>query len=168
MERSAVIFTGGAYSLLGNLPKTVVNELIDYLHKTYFQDIAALDVLIASEASAELADNQKDEDDLGPYPVLDANMHLFMGEKLMTHEVYLAVRGMWTDDELKQLYPGYTKGMLKQWVKRFIFLSYNATFKWVVAPLAIHHGSLDLDRERALPDSRCEIDGMAHKILERD
>ena len=68
----------------------------------------------------------------------------------MPDEVYTIVRSMWTDDECAQLYPGYRVGMLKKWVKQFVRLSYRSTFKWVVAPLAVHLGSLDLDRERAL------------------
>lgn len=143
-------FTAGAYSLLGNLPKSVVRELIGYLYETKFTHIAALKALIESEESAELADNQRDEDDLGPIVVLDACVALFYGERYMPDEVYSFVRDMWTDEELLSLYPGYEAGMLKKWVKRFVRMSYRATFKWVVAPLAVHLGSLDLDRERAL------------------
>ncbi len=142
-------FTAGAYSLLCNLPKSVVRALIAYLHETIY-DIPSLDALIASEESAELAENQRDEDDIGLIEVLDACIHLFYSEKLMPHEVYRVVRSMWTDRELEARYAGYKKGMLKAWVKRFVRSSYNATFKWVVSPLATHLGSLDLDRERAL------------------
>lgn len=142
-------FTAGAYSLLGNLPKTVVRALIAYLRCTRY-DLASLDALIASEESAELADDQRDEDDIGSIEVLDACIQLFFGEKLMPHEVYSIVRDMWSDAELAQIYPGYTDGLLKQWVKGFIRKSYHTTFKWIVSPLAVHLGSLDLDRERAL------------------
>jgi len=142
-------FTAGAYSLLGNLPKTVVRALIQHLRDTKYP-LPSLDALIASEESAELALDQRDEDDLGLLEVLDACIHLFYFEKRMPHEVYQIVRQMWTDDELTARYPGYKKGMLKSWVKRFVRSTYNATFKWVVSPLAVHLGSLDLDRERAL------------------
>ncbi len=142
-------FTAGAYSLLGNLPKTVVRALIAHLRKTR-HNLASLDSLIASEESAELADDQRDEDDIGSIEVLDACIQLFYGEKLMPHEVYGIVRNMWSDDDLARVYPGYTKGLLKKWVKGFVKMSYNTTFKWVVSPPAIHLGSLDLERERAI------------------
>ena len=142
-------FTAGAYSLLGNLPKSVVRALIAHLRLSRFP-LASLDALIASEESAELADDQRDEDDIGSIEVLDACIHLFYGEKLMPHEVYGVVRNMWNDAELARVYPGYKKGLLKQWVKGFVRMSYNTTFKWVVAPPATHLGSLDLERERAI------------------
>ncbi len=142
-------FTAGAYSLLGNLPKSVVRALIAHLRSTRFP-LASLDALIASEESAELADDQRDEDDIGSIEVLDACIHLFYGEKLMPHEVYGVVRDNWSDAELSRMYPGYKKGLLKKWVKGFVKMSYNTTFKWVVAPPATHLGSLDLERERAI------------------
>jgi len=138
----------GAYSLIGNLPKTVVTELLEYLGRKW--SIQSVQRLLKTEASAELGENQRDEDDLGPFPVLDACFALFAGEKLSPAELYRVVRTMWTDEELKELYPGYKPGMLKDWVKQFVRLFVSSIFKWVQAPQSVHLGSLDLDRERAL------------------
>jgi NAD+ synthase (glutamine-hydrolysing) len=85
-----------------------------------------------------------------PFPVLDACFALFAGEKMMPSELYLALRSMWTDDELRKMRGDYRPGMLKDWVKRFCRLFVGSIFKWVQAPQAVHLGALDLDRERAL------------------
>ena len=138
----------GAYSLLGNLPKTIVIRLLHYLKDLY--RFKSLQMLLETKASAELSDNQEDELDLMPFPVLDACFALFAGEKLMPVELYRTLRSMWTDDELKAMRADYRPGMLKDWVKRFLRLFVGSIFKWVQAPQAVHLGNLDLDRERAL------------------
>jgi len=138
----------GAYSLLGNLPKTIVIRLLDYLREKH--GFEALEELMKTEASAELAENQEDERDLMPFPVLDACFALFAGEKMMPADLYRAIRAMWTDEELRKMRPDYRPGMLKDWVKRFCRLFIGSIFKWVQAPQAVHLGALDLDRERAL------------------
>jgi NAD+ synthase (glutamine-hydrolysing) len=138
----------GAYSLLGNLPKTIVVRVLDHLRAKH--RIEALDELMKTSASAELQEDQEDERDLMPFAVLDACFALFAGEKLMPRELYLAIRAMWTDEELSRMRSDYRSGMLKEWVKRFCRLFVGSIFKWVQAPQAVHLGALDLDRERAL------------------
>ena len=138
----------GAYSLIGNLPKTIVIRLLDYLRERH--DFEALDELMATEASAELSEDQEDERDLMPFPVLDACFALFAGEKLMPVDLYRAVRTMWSDDQLRAMRSDYEPGMLKSWVKRFCRLFVGSIFKWVQMPQTVHLGNLDLDRERAL------------------
>lgn len=138
----------GAYSLLGNLPKTIVIRLVEYLHDKH--RFPSLTDLLETKASAELARDQEDERDLMPFPVLDACFALFAEEKLMPAELYLAIRSMWTDEELTAMRPDYEPGILKEWVKRFCRLFIGSIFKWVQAPQAVHLGTLDLDRERAL------------------
>jgi NAD+ synthase (glutamine-hydrolysing) len=154
MSEKAVGYTtiggdmGGAYSLLGNLPKTVVIAMLGYLGKKY--ELRSIEALLATKASAELALGQEDEKDLMPFPVLDACMYLLIGEKMSPLEIYQALRSMWTDAELKAMDPSYGRGTLKEWVTRFVKLFRRSLFKWVQAPEAVHLGSLDLDRERAL------------------
>lgn len=138
----------GAYSLIGNLPKTIVIRLVHYLRDKY--GFEALDELIATNASAELSEDQEDERDLMPFPVLDACFALFAGEKLMPVDLYRAVRTMWSDEQLREMRSDYERGMLKTWVKRFCRLFVGSIFKWVQAPQTVHLGNLDLDRERAL------------------
>jgi NAD+ synthase (glutamine-hydrolysing) len=138
----------GAYSLIGNLPKTTIIALLYHLHKKL--GLNSLQALLASKASAELAENQEDERDLMPFEVLDACFELFAGEKLMPVDVYRTLRARFTDEELRALAPNYVPGMLKEWVMRFVLLFVKSIFKWVQAPQAVHLLPLDLDRERAL------------------
>ncbi len=130
----------GAYSLIGNLPKTVVKAMLHYLYETSFR-LPALWQLNKSVESAELSEDQADERDLMPFPVLDACFALFAGEKMSPEEVLFVLREMFPDKEDKQL---------EEWVGKFINLFHNSIFKWVQMPETVHVGSLDLDRERAL------------------
>jgi len=138
----------GAYSLIGNMPKTVVIELLRHLAGRY--ESRALKRLLETRASAELEADQEDEKDLMPFPVLDACYALFAEEKLMPYEVYKVLRGMWSDSELSAMRSDFTPALLKEWVIRFVKLFRASIFKWVQSPQAVHLSSLDLDRERAL------------------
>ncbi len=138
----------GAYSLIANLPKTVIIALLEYVSGKYPWK-AVRDVL-ATKASAELAESQEDEKDLMPFPVLDACIYLFAEEKKDPATVYRIIRKMWTDKELSAMSPTYRKGMLEEWVRRFVTLFRRSIFKWVQTPQSVHVGKLELDRERAL------------------
>ncbi|KJR40919.1 NAD+ synthetase [Candidatus Magnetoovum chiemensis] len=138
----------GAYSLIANLPKTIIIYLLEYLSGKL--KLKALEMSLKTKASAELAPNQEDEKDLMPFAVLDACMYLFVEEKLRPREIYEILRSMWSDDELKQMRADYKPQMLKQWVKRFVILFKGSIFKWVQTPQSVHLGKLELDRERAL------------------
>lgn len=129
----------GALSVIANVPKTVVNYLLDYLlEKTNMPGIL---LTLKKPASAELADNQEDEKDLMPFPVLDACFALYAGEKMSPTEVR---------DVLRQMFPDHETKVIDAWASRFARLFTQSIFKWVQTPLCIHVGNLDLDRERAL------------------
>jgi NAD+ synthase (glutamine-hydrolysing) len=51
---------------------------------------------------------------------------------------------------LPSLFPAEEPNRLRVWAERFASLFTGSIFKWVQAPLALHVGTLDLDRERAL------------------
>jgi NAD+ synthase (glutamine-hydrolysing) len=51
---------------------------------------------------------------------------------------------------LPSLFPDADRDRLRERSERFTRLFTASIFKWVQAPLALHVGSLDLDRERAL------------------
>lgn len=120
----------GSYAPLGNVPKTVVIELLAHLGKKY--GLSSVPAIVHEPASAELADDQQDENDLGPFAVADTILALFAGEKKSPRDIMRAL------PERKEL--------VKKNVRRFLW----AIFKWVQAPEATHVGTLDLDRERAL------------------
>jgi len=139
----------GGYSLIGNMPKTVVIELISCLGETY--GLKFVGPLLQTRASAELAEGQFDEDDLMPFPVLDLCFLLFAGELYAPADIYRVLRARWTDKELKTMQRSFTgTDTLKAWVEKFVRLFRTSIFKWVQAPQSVHLGSLDLDRERAL------------------
>ena len=81
------------------------------------------------------------ERELMPFPILDACLHLYATEKMSTPEVAAA---------LASIFPDQSSECLKAWANRFTELFSQSIYKWVQSPLALHVGSLDLDRERAL------------------
>ena len=129
----------GAFSVIANLPKTVVVALLDRLHRRFgFAGIAAV---LATTAGPELAARQSGESELMPFSVLDCCLYLYGAEKMSKEEVAKV---------LPSLFPEIDRGQLAAWAEKFAKLFTQSIFKWVQAPLAIHVGSLDLDRERAL------------------
>jgi NAD+ synthase (glutamine-hydrolysing) len=129
----------GALSVIANVPKTVVNYVLDWLYeKTRAEGIR---LTLLKPASAELAEDQEDERELMPFAVLDACFALFAGEKMAPGEVALALRSV---------FPDHPAERLDGWVARFVQLFCASIYKWVQAPLSLHVGNLDLDRERAL------------------
>ncbi len=138
----------GGYSLIGNLPKTVIIEMLKYLADKY--PLESLKLLNATEASAELRPGQKDERDLMPFPILDKQLYMLVGQKKGPLAVYRSLRQDFTDDELKALAPWYKTGDLKEYVKYFYPRFFQMEFKRVRMPQAAHLGSVDLDRERSL------------------
>lgn len=129
----------GSLSVIANVPKTVVEALLHRLHRRYgFAGIAAT---LATLPGPELADKQVAEHELMPFPILDACLHLYASEKLAPAEVAQA---------LTSVCPGYDAGYLTACAERFAKLFTQSIYKWVQSPLALHVGSLDLDRERAL------------------
>jgi NAD+ synthase (glutamine-hydrolysing) len=129
----------GAFSVIANLPKTVVIALIERLLRRFgFEGIR---MTLGTTAGPELAANQSGEEELMPFEVLDACLHLYGAEKLAPDEVARA---------LASVFPERDRAQLAAWAEKFTRLFNRSIFKWVQSPLAIHVGSLDLDRERAL------------------
>lgn len=129
----------GALSVIANVPKTVVNYLLDYLVET--TKMPGIVLTLKKPASAELADDQEDEKDLMPFPVLDACFALYAGEKMSPSEVREVLRVMFPEHDAKAI---------DAWTTRFARLFTQSIYKWVQTPLCLHVGNLDLDRERAL------------------
>jgi NAD+ synthase (glutamine-hydrolysing) len=129
----------GALSVIANVPKTVVVALLQRLGARFgFTGIAET---LATDPGPELADAQVAERELMPFPILDACLHLYAGEKMSPHEVAAA---------LEALFPDVPAPQLDLCASRFTTLFSQSIYKWVQSPLSLHVGSLDLDRERAL------------------
>jgi NAD+ synthase (glutamine-hydrolysing) len=129
----------GGLSVIANVPKTVVIALLERLHRRF--GFAGIARTLATDPGPELAAAQTAEAELMPFPVLDACLHLYAGEKLAADEVAAA---------LPALFPDLDRERLRAWAERFAALFSRSIYKWVQSPLALHVGSLDLDRERAL------------------
>ncbi len=129
----------GALSVIANVPKTVVVALLErFLERFGFAGVRRT---LETEPGPELAAEQTAEGELMPFPVLDACLWLYAGEKLAPAEVGKALRSM---------FPETDPARLDGWAERFAVLFTRSIYKWVQSPLALHVGSLDLDRERAL------------------
>ncbi len=129
----------GALSVIANVPKTVVIALLERLHARFrFEGIAQT---LETEPGPELADAQVAERELMPFPILDACLHLYAGEKMNPDEIATALGG---------LFPDLVEDDRTRWAHQFTTLFTRSIYKWVQSPLALHVGSLDLDRERAL------------------
>ena len=76
-----------------------------------------------------------------PFPVLDACLHLYAGEKMSPDEV---------ERRSSACSRSVTRAQAHAWAARFARLFTQSIYKWVQSPLSLHVGSLDLDRERAL------------------
>jgi NAD+ synthase (glutamine-hydrolysing) len=113
--------------------------VLDWLYeKTRWEGIR---LTLLKPATAELAENQEDERELMPFPVLDACFALFVGEKMTIAEVTQA---------LVTMLPEQPHAALEAWSARFVSLFSASIYKWVQAPISLHVGNLDLERERAL------------------
>lgn len=129
----------GALSVIANLPKTVVIALLERLHARFgFEGIR---LTLETEPGPELAEAQVAERELMPFPLLDACLHLYAEERMSPEEVARA---------LPDIFPELEPARLREEAFRFARLLTSAIYKWVQAPLSLHVGSLDLERERAL------------------
>jgi NAD+ synthase (glutamine-hydrolysing) len=129
----------GGLAVIANVPKTVVAVLLDYLQqKLQLQGIVQV---LAQPAGPELAPQQRGEEELMPFPLLDACFHLFAEEKMTPSEV---------EEVLRTLFPDVPAAAVHGYLEKFVRLFLGSIYKWVQAPLSLHLGNLDLDRERAL------------------
>ena len=129
----------GSLSVIANVPKTVVEALLTRLDARF--GLPGIAACLATRPGPELADDQHAENELMPFPILDACLHLYASEKMSPAEMARA---------LGSLFPGEDPARLAACAARFARLFTQSIYKWVQSPLALHVGSLDLDRERAL------------------
>ncbi|MBJ6763542.1 NAD(+) synthase [Myxococcaceae bacterium JPH2] len=129
----------GALAVIANVPKTVVMYLLDYLLET--TGLEGIRKVLAKPAGPELAHNQMGEEELMPFPILDACFYLYAGEKLTPSEMRTALAAMFPEVEASRA---------AAYVEKFVRLFQQSIYKWVQSPLSLHIGNLDLDRERAL------------------
>jgi NAD+ synthase (glutamine-hydrolysing) len=129
----------GALAVLANVPKTVVMYLLDYLYERHGYE--GIQRVLAKPAGPELAPDQVGEEELMPFPILDACFYLFAAEKLDPDEMH---------DVLVEMFPDVAAAQLDAYIEKFVRLFLQSIYKWVQSPLSLHIGNLDLERERAL------------------
>jgi NAD+ synthase (glutamine-hydrolysing) len=129
----------GALGVLANVPKTVVNALLAHLAETL--GLEGIRMTLATPAGPELAADQRGEEELMPFPVADAILHLYAEEKLTPPEIEEVLRSMFPDEGVERLHDR---------VLKFVRCFHGSIFKWAQAPVSLHVGKLDLERERAL------------------
>ncbi len=131
----------GALSVIANVPKTVVDLPA---RVTCTSDSASEGIALVPADGRARAGRQPERarSELMPFPVLDACLHLYAGEKL--------VPGRGRRGAGRSISRTSSKPSLQAYARRFARLFTQSIYKWVQSPLALHVGKLDLDRERAL------------------
>ena len=76
----------GGFAVIKDVPKTLVFELSDYVNTSRAEEVIPRTV-IKRPPSAELRPDQKDEDTLPPYPMLDAILHAYVEEDKAPNEI---------------------------------------------------------------------------------
>lgn len=142
----------GGYSLLGNVKKTKINKLLEFVdweadYDVPLRAVNAIELMLSTMASAELAENQEDERDLMPFDVLDESYALYVGQKMDPRDVW---RMMCVHFECGEHPNNITQEQMEIWVKKFVRLFHRNLFKNVQSPQAVHTNDLDLDRQRSL------------------
>ncbi len=78
--------TAGGFSVLKDVPKTMVYRLSHYINRAKGMKIIP-DNVIKKPPSAELRPNQKDQDSLPPYDILDAILHAYVEEDKTLNQI---------------------------------------------------------------------------------
>ncbi len=99
----------GAFSLLGDLYKTEVYQLADYINQKYQGLIPK--VIIERPPSAELRENQKDEDSLPPYAILDPILEHFLSYKTSLNDL---IQLGFKKEEVEKIYRLWTRSEYKR------------------------------------------------------
>lgn len=100
----------GAISMLGDIYKSEVFDLARYINKKAGQDVIP-NGIIERPPSAELREDQKDEDSLPPYERLDAILEFIMSYRKNLRQI---VELGFDEKEIKQVYQLYEKSEYKR------------------------------------------------------
>lgn len=76
----------GGLAVIADLPKMMVYDLANHINQIHGQEIIP-ERTISKPPSAELRPNQKDEDSLPPYHILDPILYLYIGENLSAGDI---------------------------------------------------------------------------------
>jgi NAD+ synthase (glutamine-hydrolysing) len=88
----------GGFAVIKDVPKTLVYELSEYVARRTSKPVIP-EYIIKRAPSAELRDNQTDQDTLPPYDVLDAILELYVEQDLSLEAILLEKAGAEGYDE---------------------------------------------------------------------
>ncbi len=121
----------GGFALLKDIPKTLVYKIAMWRNKKEGYDLIPMKI-ITREPTAELKENQKDQDSLPPYEILDKIIHLYIEEDLSAQEII-------------------EKGFEKEVVYKVIKAIDNAEYKRRQAPPGIKITPKSFGKDRRMP-----------------
>lgn len=121
----------GGFALLKDVPKTLVYRLSEWRNKKEGYDLIPENVL-KKAPTAELKENQKDQDILPPYELLDRIIHYYIEEDLSTIEII-------------------EKGFSKEIVEKVIRAIDKAEYKRRQAPPGVKITPKAFGRDRRMP-----------------
>jgi NAD+ synthase (glutamine-hydrolysing) len=124
----------GGYSPIANIPKTLVTRLLERAVER--EGLDALTKVLVIPPSAELADDQRDEDDLMPYDVLDDLLYLFARRRMTLANCWRIVVCRHENHDAEQL---------RKWTADFGRLFAYNQWKREQLPVALKVMDLDLD-----------------------
>lgn len=124
----------GGYSPIANIPKTLVTRLLERVVER--EGLDALTKVLVIPPSAELADDQRDEDDLMPYDVLDDLLYLFARRRMTLANCWRIIVCRHEKHDAEQL---------RKWTADFGRLFAYNQWKREQLPVALKVMDLDLD-----------------------
>ncbi|GMW01786.1 MAG: putative glutamine-dependent NAD(+) synthetase [Candidatus Hydrogenedentota bacterium] len=124
----------GGLSPIANVPKTLVSRLLDYVAQR--DGLTSIAKILAIPPSAELADDQRDEDDLMPYVILDDLLYIFARLRMSLPDCWRI---------LVHRHPDHNTETLREWTARFGKLFAYNQWKREQLPVSLKVLDLDLD-----------------------
>ncbi|MFH2008398.1 MAG: NAD(+) synthase [bacterium] len=124
----------GGFAPISGIPKTLVNRLLERAAQRW--SLGSLDAILALPPSAELSEDQSDEDELMPYPVLDDILFLFAADRRTPVDVWRL---------LCAKYPERDPELLRGWVQQFVRRFTGNQWKRDQSPVGLKMLELDLD-----------------------
>jgi NAD+ synthase (glutamine-hydrolysing) len=126
----------GAIAPLKDLYKFQVYSLANYINKT-FNNVIPREIIL-KEPSAELRDNQKDEDDIPPYHILDKILYYHLEKKFSFKQI---------KNKLKEENIDITKSLYLDIIKRI----YINEYKRYQTPIGFKISEFSFTKERRVP-----------------
>lgn len=124
----------GGFAPISGIPKTLVNRLLRRAAERW--SLSSVEAILALAPSAELAEDQSDEAELMPYPVLDDILFLFAADRRTPVDVWRLVCTKYPDDDPERL---------RGWVAQFVRLFTQNQWKRDQSPVGLKMLELDLD-----------------------